>query len=219
MNGKAFLLLGLLITSGTYVWAYEDDESFSNYESIVSELKTSAEDTPIVREEIDWDAVAMHGGLGVVASYVNLEMPEMNRSSSGVLKGFEAHFGFNLFKKEARGEAIFRNYAHDGMSNRVAADMRELELRIVFLPVLKDKMLLRMGGGLSQRFVDILIRDPGFETRRSWSTPHYSLLLGFERKVAKTVSLGPDFSHHAPLDASSYSKSSWDASFRLNATF
>ncbi|MBX3022385.1 MAG: hypothetical protein KF799_11995 [Bdellovibrionales bacterium] len=219
MTGKSMLLFTALMTCATNVWALDDDESFTSYESIVSELKTDAEEVLPVREETDWAAVAMHGGLGVTASFINVEMPDIGITSSGLLKGFEAHFGFNLFSRQARAEAAFRNYAHDALSNRTAADMRELEMRIVFLPELRDRLLLRMGAGVSQRFVDVVVRNPSDEIRRSWSTPYYSLLLGFEKKIAKTVSVGPDFSHHAVLDASSYSKSAWDASFRLNATF
>lgn len=220
MKKTAFITLAFLAIGTTNVWAFDDDESFTSYDAIISELKTDADAYRPVSETVDWDAVAMHGGLGFTASFVNLEMGNIGvNQASGLLKGFEAHVGFNTFSRKGRIEAAFRNFAHDALSNTVNADMRELEGRIVFLPVLSDKSLLRMGGGLSQRFFDVNARLPGGEVHRSWSTPYYSLILGFERKVAKTVSVGPDFSHHAPLDASSYSKTAWDASFRLNATF
>jgi hypothetical protein len=219
VNARAFLLLALLCGGATNVWALDDDESFSNYESIVSELKASAEDYKPVHEEPDWAAVALHGGLGLTATYVNIDIPSFGVTSSGLLKGFEAHIGFNMFTRNARLEAAFRNYAHDGISSSMQADMREIETTLVFLPHLQDKLLLRMGAGISERFIEVQGRTPAGEFHKSSSAPNYSLMLGFERGISKSVAIGPDFSHHAPLDASSFSKSSWDASFRLNATF
>lgn len=212
---KAFALV-ILAALATNVWAQEDD-SYTNYDALVNELKSSAEDyTPVSKEP---PPMNLEGGLGITASYVSFEMPGVGVNSSGLLKGFAAHIATSPFGKDVRFEGAFRNFAHDGLSNDTAADMRELEGSVVFLPVLQDKMTLRMGAGLSERFFDVRVRLPGQEVEKSWATPYYSLLLGFERKVAKTVSVGPDLAHHAPLDASSYSKSSWDASFRLNATF
>ena len=213
---KAIALV-FLCGFATNVWAFDEDDSYTNYESLVSELKTSAEGYQPVREEPA--PVNLQGGLGIATSYVTVEMPRIGLNSSGLLKGFVAHIATSPLGKDLRFEAAFRNFAHDALSNQAAADLRELEASAVFLPVLSDKMVLRMGAGLSERFFDVRVRQPGQEVRESWATPYYSLLLGFERKVAKTVAVGPDFAHRAPLDASSYSKSSWDASFRLNATF
>lgn len=204
----------------TNVLALEDDESFSNYESIVSELRANADRSRAEGfDEPDWSAVAMSGGLGLTGSYVTIEMPEFGVQSSGLLKGFEAHVGFNLFRRDARVEAAFRNFAHDALSDQLRANMRELEAGLVFLPSLQEATWLRMGIAASGRFVQAMARLAGGEVRKSWGTPYYSLILGFERKVSKAVNLGPDISYHGPLDASSYSKSSWDASFRLNASF
>lgn len=212
---KAILLV-ILSGLATNVWADEDD-SYTNYDALVNELKSSAEDYQPMRPA-PAATLDIQGGLGITASYVSLEMPGIV-NSSGLLKGFVAHVAATPFGKDVRLEAAFRNFAHDGLSNQAAADLRELETSVVFLPVLQDKMNLRMGAGLSERFFDVRVRQTGQEIQKSWATPYYSLMLGFERKVAKTVSVGPDLAHHAPLDASSYSKSSWDASFRLNATF
>ena len=209
-------LIAMLFTSGTLVWAIEDD-SYTSYDAIVGDLKASA-DTPTlkapVREELNWDEVAIQGGLGLTASMITFAGPD-NIRGSGLLKGFEAHAGFNLFSKVARGEAAFRNFGSESVSGSTNAVMREIEARIVFLPVVNDQTVLRMGAGLAGRFLSLHAPQGAL----SENTPFYSLLLGFERKFAKNLAVGPELSHHAALDASSFDKSSWDASLRLNATF
>lgn len=212
------LLILFVVCGATNVWA-DDDGSFVNYEAIVNDLKASA-DQPLPHEEkTQWDDVAIQGGLGLATSYVSFDSPALGQNASGLMKGFEAHVGMNLFSRNARAEATFRNFAQDGINNAVHAGMRELEASVVFLPILQDKTLLRMGGGLSERFLDIQSHVFGRWVQDSSTTPFYSILLGFEHKIAKDVSVGPDFAHHASLDSSSFNKSSWDASFRLNATF
>lgn len=210
------LALGLHATN---VWAQEDEDSFTNYESIVAELKTSADEPVKVETRARPLNLKLQGGLGLTASFVSLELDRLNTKSSGVLKGFEAHIGTEFLTRTARAEAVFRNFAHDALSNNVAADLRELEARLVFLPELAEQSVLRMGAGVSERFIDVRARRSDGEVQTSWATPYYSLLLGFEYKLARNVAVGPDLAHHASLDASSDSKSSWDASFRLNATF
>jgi hypothetical protein len=197
----------------------DEDGSFVNYEAIVNDLKASASESVPPVKDIGWEDVAIHGGLGLATSYVSFDSPTLNEEASGLMKGFEAHVGVNLFSRDARAEATFRNFAQDGINSRVHASMRELEASVIFLPTLADKTLLRMGGGLSERFMDIQSHALGGWVQQSSTTPFYSILLGFERKISKDVSVGPDFAHHASLDSSSFNKSSWDASFRLNATF
>jgi len=212
---QSLLLLMPLLLCATKVVADEDD-SYSNYDSIVSELRDTAERAGRVQEPVDWDAVALHGAMAVTGSYISVAVPEKGLSGEGLLKGFELQAGFNLFSRLARGEVLFRNFNQDTLSNNLQASFHEFEGRIVFLPVLADRTLLRMGGGLSLRSIDVrsteVYRDHELRS-------YYSLLVGFEKKIAKTISVGPDFTRHASMDTSSVNKSSWDASFRLNATF
>ena len=195
----------------------DEEESYRGYDAIVGDLKASAETstTKIPRaEDLNWDEVALQGGLGVTFSMIQFA-GENNVNGSGLLKGFEVHGGFNLFSKVARAEAAFRNFGSESLPGSINAVMRELEARIVFLPVVNDMMSLRMGLGLATRFLSL--HAP--ESSLSENTPFYSLLLGFEKKFAKNLAFGPEISHHAALDAASFDKYSWDASVRLNATF
>jgi hypothetical protein len=218
MNRKAWLLVALMGAYATNVLA-DDDGSYVNYESIVNELKASAEQDAAPMPAMNWDEVAIHGGLGLTGSYASFGSPSLGRDVTGFLKGFEVHAGVNLFTRDARAEAVFRNFGNESVNNSVRTGLHEFELRLVFLPMLKEGWLMRMGTGLSERYLNVSSRVNGAWREDSSSTPFYSILLGFEHRIAKEVSIGPDFAHRASLDSGSMDKSSWDASFRLNATF
>lgn len=217
------LAVWTLIATGlitTNVWAQED-ESFSSYESIINELRDSAnapEPSSDLENGLDWDEIALHGGLSAAFSYISAESPS-GRLGTGLLKGFEGHFGMNLFSRVSRAEMVYRNFSPEVLSRETTLTMNEFEARIVFLPVLRDRVLLRMGAGLSARQTEATFRDGAQTSRITQAHGASSLLLGFERKLAREVSLGPDFSYRSPMTNDSIEKSSWDASFRLNATF
>jgi hypothetical protein len=215
MNLKAIFAIALLCVFTTNVQADEDD-SFVNYDAIVNDLRASADTEPRpVREEFDWDEVALSGGLSLSGSFANFNVPSRG-PVSGLMKGFEAHIGFNLFSKVARAEAAFSNYGQESLASNVVADMREYEARLVFLPFLQDKLLMRMGASLSERSISL---HSGNGPSIQDTLAYYSLLLGCERKVSSNVSFGPDIAYHAPFYSSPVARSSWDTSLRLNATF
>ncbi|NJM10452.1 MAG: hypothetical protein HC883_06290 [Bdellovibrionaceae bacterium] len=173
-------LLTLTIFCATNVLA-QDDQSFVNYESIVNELKADAEDFPMPAEaELGWDEVALHGGLSIASSFIFITAPN-GASGGGMLKGFEAHAGANLFSREARAELAFRSFTPEDFG-KVHVDLKEIEARLIFLPVLRNKLLLRMGFGLTMRFMDIDGRRDGQSSHSEASTPSSSLIVGLERK-------------------------------------
>jgi len=212
---RLFLVSILMLT--TKVLAQES-ESYSHYDDIVAELKASAEDpVPPAANRLEWDDVAMHGGIGLASSYTHLIFPMAGgvMETSGLLMGFELHGGMNLFSRVARLEVAFRNFPQKQITPEVAVKAKDYEGRLLFVPQIFTRTSLRMGTGLSLHEVNVSSLD-GTYSERPW---RYSVLLGLERKVAESVSLGPDFSYRAPLASATFEKSSWDASFRLNATF
>lgn len=223
MNRNKWVSLSLVILAQAFLATNvqaDEDGSFVNYDAIVNELKASAssEPRPVV-DAPDWDEVAISGGLSLATSFARFEFPSRGEVS-GLLKGFEAHIGFNLFSKVARAELAFSNYGQETLASNFVADMRDYEARLVFLPVLQDKLLMRMGTSLAQRSISLHSSNKNAEQGSVQDTiTFYSLLLGCERKVSKNISFGPDFAYHAPFESSSYARPSWDTSLRLNATF
>lgn len=221
MNAFRIFVMIAVVLSSTIVRAEEDEESYTSYDSIVAQLQTAADaDDKPVAQDMNWDEVAIHGGAGFTMSYTSVRAPE-GTLGTGVMKGFEAHFGMNLFSRKARMEGLFRNFAQEQLSSNITADCKEFEFRGVFLPAgLPDKMKLRFGMGLAARYMDISSKtQSGRYVTHKASTPATTFLIGFERKIAPSVAIGPDISYRSALTSDTFDKSSWDASLRLNATF
>lgn len=215
-QGWKFSLIVLVAFSATNVWA-EDDGSFTNYDTIVNELKADAEYNPEpVRDELGWDEVAISGGMALATSFISITAPN-GATGGGMLNGFELFTGANLFSKKARGEIGIRSFA-PGEFGRVNVNLRELEARLIFLPVLGERLTMRMGIGLTARYMDIDGQANGVSVRSEATTPASAVILGLERKLSRAISIGPDLAYRSSLTAS-FDKSAWDAAIRLKATF
>jgi hypothetical protein len=209
----AFLALFLFSTN---VLANEDD-SFVNYDSIVNELKSSEASTVSapVEEETDWNQIALHGDLGLGTSFISVTTPD-GTAATGMLKGVHIGVGANLLSPKARAELAFTNYSPEHLNTGVKVDLRELEVRFVFLPMTSEKTMMRMGAGLASRYMNVNVN--GVSNYRA-TTPVSVFLLGFERKLAKNVYLGPDLSYRSALISDTFDKSAWDVAIRINALF
>ncbi len=196
----------------------ENDGSFTSYDAIVNELKADAEGEPEVRrEELNWDEVALSGGMALAGSFVSLTSPN-GAVGGGMLKGFEIYGGVNLFSTKAKAEVAFRSFAPEDFG-KIHIDLRdEIEGRLIFLPALRDKINLRMGMGLTMRYMDIEGRFRGITERAEARTPASSLILGFDHRLSQNVSVGPDLAYRSAIN-DSFDKSAWDAAIRLNAQF
>jgi hypothetical protein len=211
-----FSLIATFAFSATNVWA-EDDGSFTNYDAIVNELKADAEYNPEpLRDELGWEEVAISGGMALATSFISITAPN-GASGGGMLNGFELFGGANLFSKKARGEIGIRSFA-PGEFGKVNVNLREIEARLMFLPVLREKLTMRMGMGITARYMDVDGQVNGVSVRSEATTPASALILGLERKLSPAITIGPDLAYRSALTAS-FDKSAWDAAIRLNATF
>ena len=216
---RCIVLFGSISFFSTFVWA-ADEGSFTGYEAIVSELKASVDETPTVvpTEDLDWEDVAIHAGVALAGSWVAVTSPQ-RVGGSGLLKGIEINFGMNLFTRRLRAEGAFSNYAQEELDPNLKADLKEFELRLVYLPYAQDGMTLRFGTGLAARYMNLESRTNAHWTNFQATTPSSLFLAGFERKISKSITFGPEVSYRSAVVADTFDKSSWDASFRLNATF
>lgn len=213
-------VLVLSFAATTNVWA--DDDSYSSYDSIVSDLQALANEAPPVIET-DWEDVAMQGGMSFVTSLLTFSpsLPGARIEMTSFLTGIEGHVGSNLFSKQVRAEFAARIFFPKETGNETQVNMKELDGRMVFLPRLNSRTLIRMGLGMGMRFIDIEGRNPSEVGTYSQSASGLAsnIFLGFERKVGKTIAVGPDLAYRSSLSSDSIVKSSWDAAIRLNATF
>lgn len=215
------LRLGLMMVLGAFVattnvWAMDDEESYTNYDAIVADLSESANasDKPVAPDAFDWDEVAIHGGVGLATTFVQIDTGDVR--STGLLKGFEGHFGVNLFSRAARAEGALRSFMPSETSGGTTTELKEFELRVFYMPQIFNKTALRLGGGVAARYMTFNV--PG-QASYSLSTPASSFTLGFERKMSPHVAVGPDIAYRSALISDTIDKSAWNASLRLNATF
>jgi hypothetical protein len=217
MKNHVFVLLIASAAAFTTNVRASEDGSYTNYDAIVNELKASADEHEAPQTpDLNWDEVALQGGLSFVVATPSVAISSPNgtlTANSLFLKGFEAHIGANLFSKKVRGEVAFRNFVPEDFGS-TQAKLRELQARLMFLPPIQDKNYLRMGFGLGVRSMDVTIGS--YST--SATTPAASLILGFEHKFTRTISVGPDIAYYSPLN-DSFDKSSFDGAIRLNASF
>ena len=208
--------LGLLFLSlsSTYIRAEEDGESFVHFESLVTELRQSADAPTTKRQDTSWEEVALHAGAGLTSSLINVTAPSGDRGT-GLLKGLELFIGANLFTRVARAELLFRNYASEPLAPTLRADLREFELRFVYLPYFRDRMRLRLSAGLAARDMDL--STPG--RRHVMSTPASSFAIGFERQLTPSVAISPGLAYRSAIISETFDKRSVDASVNLHATF
>lgn len=212
MNGCLKGLLFVSLLGASTVVVADDEDSYTGFDSIVSQLTTASED-PLPSQVDDWDEVAIHGGVGFIVSSYQIHEVKGGTSieANGLMKGFQAHFGMNMFSKNVLMEGIFRKYSSDNVATNYVVDLKEFEMRGVFLPMIKGKMKMRAGAGLTARYMSL--------NNDKASTPFASVLVGFERMLSPTVAVGPDLSYRSALTSDTFDKSAWDASIRLNATF
>jgi hypothetical protein len=222
---RSMMLKSVLVLSAfaaTNVLA--DEESYTTYDAIVTDLEKLAEDAP---PQIDtgWDDVAMQGGMSFVTSYLTVSPTFQNGAAelemTSLMTGIEGHVGSNLFSKQVRGELAARMFFPKEIENQTQVNLKELDGRVAFLPRLNSRTLLRMGLGMGVRFIDVEGRYPSSAGTYSQSSGGLAsnIFLGFERKVSTAVSVGPDLSYRSSLSSDSIAKTSWDAAIRLNATF
>lgn len=124
--------------------------------------------------------------------------------------------GMNLFSKNLRGEVAFSHFSPERIESNAKAELSQLEARFLTLPRLGQSTLVRLGTGLSLRYLKVDM--PNFASLDS-TMPHLLFLAGFETKVSPTVAIGPDISYRSSVRNDSIEPRSWDATIRLNATF
>ncbi len=210
------MILVLILLGSTNVAA--DEESYTSYDDIVAELRATAEQPTKPESDLEWEAVALHAGMGLTAETLSFETPD-GISGSGILKGIEAHVGMNIFSRKARAEFLFRTYAKEPIASGVSADLKEFELRVVFLPMVNDKMNFRLGGGFAARDLQLSARSGEFRNEYASSTPASTFFLGVERKVTHNLTFGPDVSYRSSMVSDSIDRRAFNATLRMNATF
>lgn len=210
---KKLLLLFLITMISTFVHAEEED---THFDALVKELKTELhqEEAPI-RKRDSYDDPQIHFGGALAGSFVSTG-DNGSPSGSAMLTGFDFHFGVDLYSPHWVAEGGYRNFGPQKMASNFSASLQEFEVTIVHKSDLQRNLLLRLGGGLSARYLRTTDNHGATGTDQS---PDMVALVGLDRVLTPRVSLGPDISLRSPLVHDTAERTSFDASLRLDFHF
>lgn len=188
---KFFILVFAMLLVPTFVWAQSQDSSndadVMDYNQIVNELSRTRAPMPQHKNDDPFANVKIHGGVAFISSYINLT-PQPGHNATGFLKGFEANFGIDLFSPYWEAQGAVRSFGQETLDakigNRVA--LHEFDLKVLYMPPLSRFLFLRLGFGLSARYLT-------YTTLRGtakYTTPASVLVAGAEARLTDTFSLG-----------------------------
>lgn len=220
---KTLKLLKLILIAAfiapTLVLANAGEDDVVGYDSIIEELSSSRTSAESYRPQEDPLAnVMIHGGAGYATSYINLN-PEKGEKISGLLKGFEATFGIDLFSRDWIAEGAVRSYQSEELDRETQISMKEFDLKVVHRSELARALSARVGGGLAARYLTVERRVSEEILKPQYTTPSSLIFVGFQAHISPRISLGSDLSYRNSLIDDSIDQSSLDASLRLDAHF
>ncbi len=214
MKQKIVLLLISLMSFNLLAQVEEDHIS---YEGILSELSASNRSTFAPVSEDPFSSLLIHGGLGLVSSYVSVA-PSGGKSYAGLLTGVEASFGIDLFSRTWLAEGSLRSFGNENFAKDLKVGLREFDLKLVYRNPISSKLMARFGGGLSARYLDVAgpaIQNGGFVQ----TTPTSVLTTGLHAYLSRAISIGADVSYRSPLIDETLERASVDGTLKLDAHF
>jgi hypothetical protein len=183
------------------------------YEDTVAHLKAQLKDEPAPMKRNPWETVEMNAGLALAASYVSVAQSGANIDA--LLKGFDLHMGIDFPNSNWEAEGAFRSFSSERASADYNVSLTELEGKLVHKTEIYESTKLRLGGGLSTRF----LKTMDVHGATSESSPALVLLAGIDRKLSSKFSFGPDLTYRTPMSSASHEHGSTDGSLRLNLLF
>ncbi len=208
----------LIFVSFTPLKAQTSEESFSNYESIISELNNSntTKNLPVAHDP--FAEIQIHAGVGFTTSLLSVDSLDQ-RYHVGFLNGFEAHIGIDLFSPRWMAEGAIRRFSQGELDKTVTALLHEFELKIIYQSVPHQSWHLLYGLGLAGRFLTLKSSLGQTDLNNQYSTPASLISLGIENLLTRELSLSAVMGYRTALISETVDRSSFDATLKLNAHF
>jgi hypothetical protein len=193
-------------------------QDYYSYDEIVKTLDQGRVSTPAKQIENPFDKIKMHAAVGMVGSYITVA-PKSGKQMSGVMNGFDATFGIDLFDPQWVTEFGMRSFNEARMNDRTTRlSLREFDLKVVYQPMITRTIRARIGGGLAARYLtyDSSLDNSGME---KYTTPASILKAGFIAKLTDMLSLGVDLSYRNRLISETIDQNSLDSTIRADLSF
>lgn len=185
-----------------------------DYDSIVSELKASSR-TSIPSEVDPFDSIAIYGALGLTSTLLNVA-PELGSSKSGLLTGFEAGFGIDLFTPAWQAEGTVRSFNEDRLSSTMKVSLKEFDLKFMHTSPISNRLKLRIGGGLAARYMRL---DSPETLKSRYTTPASIIDVELKAQVTKILAIRTDISIRNSLISETVDRSAIQGALKMDFQF
>jgi hypothetical protein len=189
---------------------------YESYDEIVSKLSTyenrSLSDQQVYRREVRTFSRA-HIGLGLAQTFFDADAVALNSRMQNQ-GGLVINVGVDVMSSRWGLEGSYANFGTQNTdSNEIR--LREFTLRGLYKPSLNKTWTMRMGVGVSSRFLDV--SNPQVE--QSFRTPSGLFLFGMDSYISQFISVGADLSFKTAMIADTIDKNSVDLAFRIDTHF
>lgn len=220
-------LISLLLTPCLALASIDsfDEEPMYGYDTIVNELNKEI-DNPYgnsIRgrqqaaqaQPHALDSVWMHFGVGFTSMMQQLSLPN-NQVHHVNQRGFQASLGIDLLSPNWMAEGITRSFGESSDDQTTKVALKEFELKIHYRNRLSRRLGVRMGGGLSARYMTI---RSATTLPIEYTTPSSVATLGFDFFLNDRLSLGADLSARNTMTGETPDANSYDAALRMDTHF
>jgi hypothetical protein len=196
-------------------------EDTMDYDAIVNELsraKPPAAATHAHMKSIDtaksFSDSMIHLGIGYVEMMQNLATP--NSTVTHVNQpGIQVSLGIDLFSPNVMAEGTMRNFgSEDYRESNIA--LKEFDLKFYYKNFISSKLLFKLGGGLSARYLTVEEHGGG---SYDYNTPSSVGSLGLDMFFSPSVSVGAEFAVRAAMISDTIDKQSYDGLIRIDTHF
>lgn len=190
---------------------------FESYDQIVDKLSKYSKDNREIKAQSSGSLRSYsmaHIGLGASQTFYDPSRSPLSSTSFQNQGGLIINVGVDVFSPRWGLEGSFANY---GRLNNQDTDirLREFSLKGLYKPVLSNDWNMRMGIGMSSRFLDL--QTP--LASASYKTPSGLFTIGVDSYINSFISVGADLNFKTAMISESIDKSSVDLAFRVDTHF
>jgi Outer membrane protein beta-barrel domain len=203
--------------------AQDDEDEVVGYDVIVENLnrQVTASDAATSKAnqqkppaEDPFETVWMHAGAGFVQNVQAISLPDGNTAYLSQ-KGVQASVGIDLFSPNWAAEGTVRSF-NDNDDKQTQVTLKEFELKAYYKDRIARSLGLRVGGGISGRYMTI--SRPGLSTL-DYTTPSSVGTVGLDLFLTDRFSIGAEISGRSAMITETLDRGSLDGSVRLDAHF
>ncbi len=198
--------LGVCIGSANYESYDEIVNKLSSYES------RTLTDNQAYRSEVRTFSRA-HIGLGIAQSFFDADAVALNSRMQNQ-GGLVINVGVDVMSPSWGLEGSYANFGTQNTSDS-EIKLREFTIKGLYKPSLNKTWTMRMGVGVSSRFLDI----NNAQTSESYKTPSGLFLFGLDSYISQFVSVGADLSFKTAMINETIDNNSVDLAFRIDTHF